>query len=84
MFPRTPLLHDPGERDVRHDVPGRRRAGSVSWAGLGNVHYWIDPASGIAGVWATQLLPFFDPAASEAFESFERAVYRVLTDECRT
>ena len=55
-----------------------------TWAGLGNVHYWIDPASGIAGVWAMQLLPFFDPAAREALESFERAVYRVLTDEYRT
>lgn len=58
------------------DVPGRRRAGSVSWAGLGNVHYWIDRRSGVAGVWATQLLPFYDPAAAEGAAAFERAVYR--------
>ncbi|WP_216644952.1 serine hydrolase domain-containing protein [Microbacterium sp. SYP-A9085] len=57
------------------DVPGRRRAGSLTWAGLANVFYWIDRASGLAAVWATQLLPFFDPVASEGVESFERAVY---------
>lgn len=57
------------------DVPGGRRAGSASWAGLGNVHYWIDRRSGVAGVWATQLLPFYDPAAAEGVAAFERAVY---------
>lgn len=57
------------------DVPGARRAGSASWAGLGNVHYWVDRASGVAGVWATQLLPFYDPAAADGAAAFERAVY---------
>lgn len=60
------------------DVQGGRRAGSASWAGLGNVHYWIDRRSGIAGVWATQLLPFYDPAAAEGAAAFEQAVYRDL------
>ncbi len=58
------------------DVPGGRRAGALSWAGLGNVHYWIDRASGIAAVWAAQLLPFFDPPAAAGVAAFERAVYR--------
>lgn len=58
------------------DVPGGRRAGALSWAGLGNVHYWIDRASGIAAVWAAQLLPFFDPIAADGVAAFERAVYR--------
>lgn len=57
------------------DAPGRRRAGSLSWAGLGNVFYWIDRASGIAVVWATQLLPFHDPAVVTAIDAFEDAVY---------
>lgn len=61
------------------DVPGGRRAGSGSWAGLGNTHYWIDRASGIAGVWATQLLPFYDPAAADGAAAFERAVYAERT-----
>lgn len=66
------------------DVPDRRRAGSASWAGLGNVHYWIDRASGVAGVWATQLLPFYDPAATNGAAAFERAVYRSIYKERRT
>ncbi len=57
------------------DVPGGRRAGSLTWAGLANVFYWIDRASGVAAVWATQLLPFFDPVAEEGVAAFERAVY---------
>lgn len=57
------------------DVAGGRRAGSLSWAGLANVFYWIDRASGVAAVWAAQLLPFFDPIAERGVAAFERAVY---------
>lgn len=58
------------------DVPGGRRAGSLSWAGLANVSYWVDRASGVAAMWAAQLLPFFDPAAAAGVQDFERALYR--------
>lgn len=57
------------------DLPGRRHAGSVSWAGLANVHFWIDPHSSLAGVWATQLLPWFDPLVADGVDRFERGVY---------
>jgi len=52
-----------------------RSAGSLAWAGLANSYYWIDPAKGIAGVFATQILPFADTKALALFEDFERAVY---------
>jgi len=55
--------------------PGRRAAGSLAWGGLANSYYWIDPVRKVTGVWATQLLPFYDPRAVAAFENFERAVY---------
>jgi methyl acetate hydrolase len=55
--------------------PGRRSANSLTWGGLANSYYWIDPAKKVTGVWATQLLPFYDPRAIGAFEAFERAVY---------
>ena len=55
--------------------PGRRSANSLTWGGLANSYYWIDPAKKVTGVWATQLLPFNDPRAVAAFEAFERAVY---------
>ena len=58
--------------------PGRRSADSLTWGGLANSYYWIDPARKVTGVWATQLLPFNDPKAIAAFENFERAVYAGL------
>lgn len=56
-------------------VEGRRSAGSLAWAGLGNCYYWIDPSRGVAGLILTQILPFGDPHALALLERFERAVY---------
>jgi CubicO group peptidase (beta-lactamase class C family) len=57
------------------DLPGRRRAGSLAWAGLGNLYFWLDPSAGRAGVLLTQVLPFGDAAVLELLEAFERGVY---------
>ena len=59
-------------------VAGGRSAGSLAWAGLNNTYYWLDPMRKVAGVFMTQILPFADPIALEAFEAFERAVYRSI------
>ena len=48
-------------------APTGRSAGSLSWAGLGNTYYWIDPVKGIGGVFATQILPFADTKALPLF-----------------
>ena len=58
--------------------PARRAAGSLTWGGLANSYFWIDPVKKVTGVWATQLLPFYDARAVTAFENFERAVYADL------
>jgi CubicO group peptidase (beta-lactamase class C family) len=55
--------------------PNGRSAGSLSWGGIFNSYYWIDPAKRIAGVILAQLLPFADPRALEVYGAFERAVY---------
>lgn len=52
-----------------------RSAGSLSWAGLTNCYYWVDPAKDISGAVYTQILPFFDPQVVELFRSFESIVY---------
>jgi methyl acetate hydrolase len=57
------------------DVPGGRSAGSLAWAGINNTYYWLDPASRIAGVLMTQVLPFADPTVLGLLDRFERAVY---------
>jgi len=59
-------------------VPGRRAAGSLAWAGLGNTWFWLDPASGVAGVLMTQILPFADGPVLDLLGRFEAAVYRGL------
>ncbi len=58
-------------------LPTGRSAGSLAWAGLANSYYWIDPVKQVAGVYATQLLPFFDDKAVRLFQEFETAVYRM-------
>jgi len=60
---------------VEH-VPGKRSAGSLSWGGINNTYYWIDPSRGIAGVIMMQYLPFADAKALAVYDSFERAVYK--------
>ena len=62
------------------DQPGRRAAGSLAWAGLYNTYFWIDSASGVAGVILTQVLPFADPKILSVFEAFERAIYTLVAD----
>jgi methyl acetate hydrolase len=58
-------------------LPTGRSAGSLAWAGLANSYYWIDPKKRVAGVFATQLLPFFDPEAVALLGAFETAVYAI-------
>jgi CubicO group peptidase (beta-lactamase class C family) len=62
---------------IVHDEakPGGRGSGALSWAGLFNTYYWIDPAAKTGGVWMTQILPFEDPQALAVFGAFEKAVY---------
>lgn len=63
------------------EAPTGRRAGSLAWAGIANVFFWIDRTAGIAGIWATQVLPFMDPAALTSYMDFETTVYDRLGEE---
>jgi methyl acetate hydrolase len=56
-------------------VPGGRSAGSLTWAGLANTYFWIDPAQRVAGVILMQLVPFADQKALDVYGKFERALY---------
>ena len=59
-------------------LPGARSAGSLSWAGIFNSYYWIDPAKRVAGVIMMQILPFCDVKAIPVYERFEHATYQSL------
>ena len=58
--------------------PGGRAAGSLSWGGINNTYFWVDPTRGIAGVILMQYLPFADSRALAVYDAFEREVYRHL------
>ena len=60
-------------------VPGARSAGSLSWAGINNTYYWIDPHRNICGVIMMQFLPFADKEAVGLLNDFQHAVYSSRT-----
>lgn len=62
-------------------VPGKRSPGSLSWGGINNTFFWIDPARGIAGVIMMQYLPFADAKALAVYDIFERGAYRLAGGE---
>jgi CubicO group peptidase (beta-lactamase class C family) len=55
-----------------------RSAGSLTWGGLLNTYYWIDPDKGVAAVFMTQVLPFADVRALRLYRKFERGIYALV------
>ena len=74
-FEGTVKTHSFGFMRNEADIAGRRRAGSQSWAGVLNTHYWFDPTTDVAGLIMTQSLPFVEPPFMAAYDAFERAAY---------
>jgi methyl acetate hydrolase len=60
---------------IASNGPDGRPDGSLSWAGLYNTHFWIDPRNGIGVVLLFQVLPFYDPQVIAVLRAVERAVY---------
>lgn len=84
--PPLPLDWGLGGMLVMEDVPGdlglagnrlgvRRSKGSMFWAGLPNLYWWMDRQAGVSGFYASQLLPQGDPRSGELFAEFEQWVY---------
>jgi methyl acetate hydrolase len=59
--------------------PAGRSAGTLSWCGLANTYFWVDPAKRIAGVICTQMLPFVDPLVMSLYAQFESGVYKAVS-----
>lgn len=77
-FPGTRVVHSVGFMRNEEDIPGKRSAGSQSWAGVLNSHYWIDPSKDIAAVIMTQSLPFVEERFMQTYDAYERGVYAAL------
>ena len=59
-------------------VAGMRSAGSGSWGGINNTHFWIDPQKHVAAAVLMQVLPFYDEACLSVLRGFEKQLYQEL------
>lgn len=58
--------------------PHGRSMNSLSWAGLFNTYYWLDPARRVAAVILMQILPFVDKSAVAVYGAYEKAVCEMV------
>src|ERR1700736_4839906 len=78
FFPGIPCKWGLGYMINTEPGQAERSAGSLTWAGLYNTYYWVDPQKRVAGVILTQILPFADHKAVKLYGEFESAVYDAL------
>lgn len=62
------------EGQSRHE----RSAGSYTWAGIYNTHFWVDPKRGIGVIFLSQDLPFYNNATMNLMRQFEHLIYANL------
>ena len=78
FFPGISLKWGFGHMINMQPLPEARSAGSMTWAGIYNTYYWIDPKKRVAAVFMTQVLPFADERALRVYRQFERGVYAAV------
>ena len=78
FFPGIPLRWGLGHMINMEPGPNGRSAGSLTWAGLLNTYYWIDPKKRIAAVFMTQVLPFADERVLGVYRRFEHGIYAAV------
>ena len=79
LFPNVPKSWGLSFMINEERAPTGRSPGSLSWAGLANCYYWIDPAKQLGGVYMTQIFPFGDRKSLPLYLDFESAVYQSLS-----
>ncbi|KIW84619.1 hypothetical protein Z517_00007 [Fonsecaea pedrosoi CBS 271.37] len=57
------------------DVAGVCKKGTMTWGGLPNLFWWIDPAAGNCGIYASQLLPPGDPETMNLAVAFRKDIF---------
>ncbi|KZP08067.1 beta-lactamase/transpeptidase-like protein [Athelia psychrophila] len=63
------------------DTEGKRKKGSLAWGGYPNLFWWIDREGGMAGLYASQVIPAGDPQSTALFAEFEAGVYQMAITE---
>ncbi len=75
FFPGNPCRWGLGYMINTQPGPNGRSAGSLTWAGIFNTYYWIDPQKHVTGVILMQVLPFADTKSVALYGEFEKGVY---------
>ncbi len=75
LFPGITCKWGLGHMLTMQAVAGGRSAGSMTWGGLYNTYYWIDPVRRLAAVFMTQVMPFADARALRLYHAYERGLY---------
>jgi methyl acetate hydrolase len=57
---------------------GERGAGSYTWGGINNTHFWVDPKNGVGVIYLTQVLPFYNRPSMDVMKRFEHLLYEHL------
>jgi CubicO group peptidase (beta-lactamase class C family) len=58
--------------------PDTRAAGSGTWAGIFNTHFWVDPTNEVGVIVMMQTLPFYDDQSMKVLAGVEEIVYKNL------
>lgn len=78
LFPGTSLGWGLGYALNLEAGPNGRSAGTMTWAGLRNTYYWLDPIKRVTGLVMTQILPFADPQVLALYRAFECNLYAAI------
>jgi methyl acetate hydrolase len=78
LFPSVQCGHGLASVVNAQPGPNGRSTGTLTWAGLFNSYYWIDPQKHVTGVILTQILPFADDGAVKLYGEFESGIYDAL------
>lgn len=81
-YPPCPPCHPQGwglSFMISPGITGRSEA-TGHWSGLSNVFWWCDREEGVAGIVASQVLPFVDPYAAKLWVEVEAKVYEGLCE----
>ncbi|KAI1430921.1 beta-lactamase/transpeptidase-like protein [Xylaria sp. CBS 124048] len=66
------------------DVPGGRKAGTMTWSGLPNHIWFADRKSSLCGLYAGQLFPPGDVQVGKLASGFEQGVYELYSKSSPT
>jgi CubicO group peptidase (beta-lactamase class C family) len=53
-------------------------AGTLTWAGLANTMWFVNRQKGVAGWFATQIMPFTDPLTMDAYNLFRKDLWETF------